>query len=81
MRGLNATTLPQQQPLVEAMLCNQALTAFQNGMLAEATVRYKAALANAADDPARAVIIGQGVAHFQEIGDILPACNHVVRAM
>ena len=41
MRGLNATTLPQQQPLVEAMLRNQALTAFQNGMLAEATVRYK----------------------------------------
>ena len=29
LTGLNATTLPQQQPLVEAMLRNQALTVQQ----------------------------------------------------
>ena len=54
------------------MLRNQALTAFQNGMTAEATVRYEAALAAAADDPARAAIRAQGIPHYQDMADFLP---------
>ena len=81
MRGLNATTLPQQQPLVEVMLRNQALTAFQNGMIAEATVCYEAALTAALDDPARAAIRANGIPHYQDLADVLPSRNHVVQAM
>ena len=81
MTGLNATTLPQQQPLVEAMLRNQALTAFQNGMLAEATVRYETALSGAADANDRATIVTNGIPHYQQVYDILPACNHVIQAI
>ena len=81
LRGLNATTLPQQRPLVEAMLRNQALTAFQNGMTAESTVRYEAALAAAANDPARAAIRENDIPHYQDLANILPSCNHVVWAM
>ena len=63
------------------MTRNQALTAFCNGTLAEATVRYEDALAAAADDPATAAIRANSIPHYQRVADIVNACNYVVQAL
>ena len=64
------------------MTRNQALTGFCNGMLTEATVRYKAALdAASANAIARAAVVAHGVPHYQNVADILNACKYVIQAL